>query len=89
MKLLPATHKPCLYFGMYHSTRVLLKHQVDNFEVACAVWSVAEAVFDEVNKYLTFPLKCIGLVTLFNEIDVLQTRDYAKIFVDTYLERVC
>ena len=46
-------------------------------------------VFDEVDEYLTFPLKRMGLVSLFNNIDVLQTRDYIKILVETYPERVC
>ena len=31
----------------------------------------------------------MGLVTLFNGIDILQTRDYIKISVETYLERIC
>ena len=89
MKLLLVTHEPCLYLGMYHSARVLFKRQVDDFEVACAVPSIAAAVFDKVDEYLTFPFKHMGLVTLFNGIDVLQTRDYVKGSVETYLERVC
>ena len=49
----------------------------------------AQMVFDEVDDYLTFPFKRMGLVTLFNGIDVEQTRDYINISVETYLERVC
>ena len=46
-------------------------------------------VFDKIDNYLTFPLKRTGLVTLFNGIDVEQTRDYIKISVETYLEHIC
>ena len=49
----------------------------------------AAVAFDKVDEYLTFLLKRMGLVTLFNGINVLQTRDYIKISVEMYLERVC
>jgi hypothetical protein len=62
---------------------------VDNFEIAAACPLVAEALFDKIDGYLTFPLKRMGLVTLFNRIGVLQTRDYIKISVETYIERIC
>ena len=86
LKLTPTIHEPCLYSGMVDGARVLLKRQVDDFEVATASPRVAALVFDEINDYLTFPLKRMGLVTLFN---VHQTRDYIKISVETYLERIC
>ena len=74
---------------MYRGERVLLKRQVDDIELATAKPMIARMVFDEVDDYLTFPPKRMGSVTLFNGIDVEQTRDYIKISVETYLERVC
>ena len=50
---------------------MLLKRQVDDFEIAMTCPIVAEAVFNKIDDYLMFPLKRIGLVTLFNGIDVL------------------
>ena len=87
--LLPTVHEPCLYSGRFRDERVLLKRQVDDFEVATQSPKIAAMVFDEIDDYLTFPLKRMGLVTLFNGIDVEQTRDYIKISVETYLERIC
>ena len=69
--------------------RVLLKRQVDDFEVATQSPKIAAMVFDEIDDYLTFPFKRMGLVTLFNGIDVMQMQDYTKISVETYLERIC
>ena len=46
-------------------------------------------VFGEIDEYLTSPLKVMSLVTLFNRIDVKQTRDYIKISGKTYMDRVC
>jgi len=89
LELKPAGHEPCLYAGLYKGERVLLKRQVDDIELATANPMTAQMVFDEVDDYLTFPFKRMGLVTLFNGIDVEQTRDYIKISVETYLERVC
>ena len=57
---------------------MLLKRQVDDFEIATTCPIVAEAVFDEIDEYLIFPLKHMGLVTLFNGMDVLQTRKYIE-----------
>ena len=89
LELKPAGHEPSLYAGMYRGEQVLLKKQVDGFELARAKPVIARMVFDKVDAYLTFPLKQMGLVTLFNGIDIDQTRDYIKISVETYLERVC
>jgi hypothetical protein len=35
------------------------------------------------------PIKRMGLVTLFNGIDVLQSRYYVKIYCETYIEKFC
>ena len=66
-----------------------MKRQVDDFEIATAQPRIAEEIFGKIDDYLTFPLKRMGLVTLFNGIHVLQTRDYIKILMETYLERIC
>ena len=34
MNLKPTGHEPCIYAGQYNGKRVLLKRQVDDFEVA-------------------------------------------------------
>ena len=62
---------------------------MDAFEIATANPVVASIVPDEINEYLTFMLKLGELVTLFNEIDLLQIRDYIKILVEIHLEGVC
>jgi hypothetical protein len=89
LELKPAGHEPSLYAGMYRGEQVLLKRQVDGFELATAKPVIARMVFDEVDDYFTFLLKQMGLVTLFSGIDIDQTRDYIKISVETYLEWVC
>ena len=41
-----------------------------------------------IDDRLTFPLKRMGLITLFNGMDVTQTRDYIKISVETYINKI-
>merc|ERR1712086_175891 len=60
--LLPTVHEPCLYSGRFRNERVLLKRQVDDFEVTTQSPKIAAMVFDEIDDYLTFPFKRMGLV---------------------------
>jgi hypothetical protein len=38
---------------------------------------------------LSIPLKQMGLVTLFNGMDITQTRHYVKIHCTTYIKHIC
>ena len=62
--------------------------QVDDFAVAVPSERIANILFDLIDDELTIPLKRMGLVDMFNGLDVLQTRDYIKISVETYLEKI-
>ena len=59
---------------------------MDDFEIATSSERIANILFDKIDDLLTFPLKRMGLVTMFNGIDVLQTQEYVKILVQTYIE---
>ena len=87
--LLPTTHEPCLYSGLIDGYRVLLLRQVDDFAVATVSEQVASKVFDMIDDQLTIPLKRLGLVTLFNGIDIIQTKHYIKLSCKSYVERIC
>ena len=88
--LVPTTHEPCLYSGLVNGQRVLLLRQVDDFAVAAASESIITSqVFDLIDNHLTIPLKRLGLITLFNGLDITQTKDYVKISCKTYIERIC
>ena len=87
--LTPTTHEPCLYSGIVDGHRVLLLRQVDDFAVAAASEAATSRVFDYIDEHLTIPLKRLGLITLFNGLDITQTRHYVKISCKTYIERIC
>jgi hypothetical protein len=87
--LTPTTHEPCLYSGLINGHRILLLRQVDDFSLATPSESTANTVFDLIEEHLTIPLKRLGLITLFNGLDVDQTESYIKISCTTYIERIC
>ena len=87
--LVPTTHEPCLYSGLINGSRVLLLRQVDDFAVATVSEQVASTVFDLNDEHLTIPLKRLGLVSLFNGIDVTQTQHYIKLSCKSYIEKIC
>jgi hypothetical protein len=87
--LTPTTHEPCLYSGTINNSRVFFLRQVDDFSVAAATPSLAAHVLDLIEDHLTIPLKRLGLVSLFNGLDVEQTQHYIKLSYSTYINRIC
>ena len=88
LNLKPTTHEPCLYSGLVHGEQVLFKRQVDDFAVAVPNEATANIVFDMIDDRITFPLNRMGLITMFNGMDIQQTRDWIKMSCETYIDRV-
>jgi len=86
--LTPTTHEPCLYSGLIHGQRILFMRQVDDFAVAAPSESITNMLFDMIDDRLTLPLKRMGLVTLFNGLNINQTADYIKISCSTYIDKI-
>ena len=59
----------------------MFMRQVDDFAIAVPSQQTANILFDLINDALTFPLKRMGLVDLFNGVDVTQTKYYMKVSV--------
>ncbi len=88
MGFTPTIHKPCLYSGLIDGQPVLFMRQVDDFVVAAPTEQIANRVFDMLDDRLMFPIKCMGLISLFNGLDIAQTADFVKILYSTYLDKV-
>jgi hypothetical protein len=78
LKFTPTAHEPCLYCGSVDGERVLFKRQVDDFKTANKVW-------DRIDEHLRMPMKHYGQVSMYNGLDVHQTRWYIKISIKTWL----
>jgi hypothetical protein len=86
--LQPTTHEPCLYLGLINGNRVLFLHQVDDFAIACSDKSTANSLLDLLDDKLTIPMKHMGLLDLYNGLDVIQVRDFIKINCSTYIKKI-
>jgi hypothetical protein len=86
--LKPTIHEPCLYSGLIDGQQVLFMHQVDNFVVAFPDEHTANILFDMIDDCLTFPMKQMGLINLFNGLNIEQTHDYIKISCSTYIDKI-
>ena len=84
----PTTHEPCLYEGYVRGERCIFKRQVDDFALATNDAATAHAFFDSIDDALTIPMKRFGLVTLFNGCDIIQSRYFVKMSVETYIGKI-
>ncbi len=88
MGFTPTIHKLCLYLGLIDGQRVLFMQQVDDFALAALTEQIANHAFDMLNDRLTFQMKRMGLISLFNSLDIAQMVDFVKILCSTYLDKV-
>ena len=80
-------HEPCLYSSHIEGDKVYFKRQVDDFAIACTEECIANIIYDAIDDELQIPIKRQGLLTLFNGLDVLQSRWFIKISMETYLTK--
>jgi hypothetical protein len=74
--------------GYVRGERCIFKRQVDDFAIATDKEETAHHFFDLLDDELTMPMKRLGLVSLFNGIDVIQSKYFIKISCKTYLEKI-
>jgi hypothetical protein len=62
---------------------------VDDFAIAAPDETTASILLDMIDEQLSIPLKCQGLVNMFNGINVVQTKHYIKISCQSYITKFC
>jgi hypothetical protein len=83
----PMVHEPCIYSGEIDGEEwVLFKQQVDDFLLAVKSATVANKVFDLIDAHLHMLMKRQGLVSMYNGLDIQQSRWYIKISIQTWLQ---
>ena len=87
--LTPTIHEPCLYSGIINNERILFMRQCDDFACAAPNSTTCQMLFDMIDDHLDLPLKPLGLISLFNGVDIHQTKHYIKLSVKTWIEKIC
>jgi hypothetical protein len=88
MNFAPTRHEPCLYRGNYKGQTVLFLRQVDDFAVAAKDKSICSTINAHINKKMSMDVKDLGVISRFNSMDILQTRDYIKITCKKYIHKM-
>ena len=91
LNLKPCHHEPCLYYTnntFGSSKKVLFLRQVDDFAIACQDKETAEQVIKAIDSKMTIQIKNLGLLTRFNRIDIVQTKQYIKLHNKTYIDKI-
>jgi hypothetical protein len=62
--------------------------QVDDFALSAPSKCIANQVLDLINNLQFIPTKRQGILTLYNGLDILQTKDYIKVSCKMYINRI-
>jgi hypothetical protein len=84
----PTVHAPCIYRATYHDENVLFLRQVDDFAIATNQEALYTSICNALDSHLRVPMKRQGLLTHYNGIDIIQTRDYITLHVGSYIRRI-
>ena len=69
------THEPFLYHGKL-SVHIYTLRQVNDFTVVAPNVELVNKLFTVIKKGLTQPLKLIGIITIYNGLDVTQSKRF-------------
>ena len=84
----PTNHEPCLYGWTYNDQPIFLLRQVDDFLLSAPSLDDANKIFGFIQKGLKQDMKYIGIVTMFNGLDIDQTQGFIKLSCHTYLSKI-
>ena len=88
------THDRTIYSATIDGQPVLLLRQVDDFAIACADEDIAKRIYGIIGERLQLahetkpPFEYFGLLTEYNGVDVVQTRDTITLKCSRYIQRV-
>ena len=88
LKFTSASREPCLYHGTFDGIPIYLLRQVDNFAVAAPTEDIANTIFTQIELGFKQPLKLLGLLTMFNGLDIIQSARFVKISCKTYITKI-
>jgi hypothetical protein len=79
-----SAHAPCLYYGTYNNEEVLILRQVDDFSISSLHASTAHAIYADIHAYCSLVQEKDPVQRIYG-IDILQSRHYIKISLESYL----
>jgi hypothetical protein len=87
--LVATIHEPCLYLGLIHGKRVILKQQVDDFAITSPEKQTANILLNMIDDKSMISIRRQGYIDMYNGINVLQMQHYIKISCNSYITKIC
>ena len=84
----PLHHERCLYVANLYGHWTMLLRQVDDFAFAVSTEEMGRTIVEDIDKHLRIRIKYLGILQMFNGMDILQTKHYIKIHCATYIQRI-
>jgi deoxyuridine 5'-triphosphate nucleotidohydrolase len=81
-------HEKCLYQAVLYGHWTMLLRQVDDFALAVDREATGKNNFNDIDKHLRIRIKYLGVLKLFNGMDITQTKYYLKLHCTTYLTKI-
>jgi hypothetical protein len=66
----------------------MLLRQVDDFAFAVETEDIGKQIVNDIDAHLRIRIKYLGVLTMFNGMEITQTRHYLKIHCTTYLTKI-
>jgi hypothetical protein len=87
LNLVSVTHETCLYVGRYAGQDILIGRQVDDFMEAGRQESGIRDLFAHIATKIKIEAE-VGIISHYNGIEIIQDRDYVKIHVGKYINKI-
>jgi hypothetical protein len=87
LRFTSTVHEPCLYVDIFAEHPVMIVRQVDDFKIAAEAEETSRALITYLKTKITIEVE-EGIMSHYNGIDIVQARDYIKINVETYIDKL-
>ena len=80
-------HEPCLYLGKIGNETLFLLWKVDDFAISTSTVSLGKDLLSRIQLHLQKPIKHLGVLEMYNCLDISQTNIFIKVNCATYLQK--
>jgi len=81
-------HERCLYQAVLYGHWTMLLRQVDDFAFAVKTETIGRNIVNDIDQQLRIRIKYLGVLKMFNGMDITQTKYYIKLHCTSYITRI-
>jgi hypothetical protein len=81
-------HERCLYQAVLYGHWTMLLRQVDDFAFAVETETIGRNIVNNIDQHLRIRIKYLGVLKMFNGMDITQTKYYIKLHCTSHITRI-